>query len=781
MKLSPKPPALDLTVKYAQLFHHNDFGWILAENQLKPEWKTISTHQLSLGELIRLFLEEQALIGVGFGQTTKYGTIDIDWSSKYHPAHDIDKYREILNILESIGLTRYLPLQSSWSRGIHIYFPLPEAVGTFELAAAMRVVLTDAGIEVKNGQLEIFPNTKQFAKTPGEYSHYKPHRTPLQPDSGSYLLEDDGLEPQPIPDTTEAQLTAFLDQWNMAAAGQDMALLRRKLPQLYTKYKQQKNRFKYQSSEDKSKKAREWETALDLTIKIGWTGTGQTYSLLPKFLAYGVVFLKLTGKELHEWMHKAITTAPGYQQYCQHQHEIGKIISAWIKTNDRTQYYSPYRSEPDRSQRYPFGDPTLIEKPQPQENPANKKTADLALHRLKTAYACLIHKLTPETKISELREMIRAQMKKIFNLACSNSTLNKYKHIWHPDRNGKNLTTLSHLKEKAPEDRQIEEISSCIDVSENESFETQTVSQSESAHPQTSMICSALEIQPNLNTPTHPRNSYYSILTTDNVTNAPQNPGKFEVLAGVLSKIIGVAAIVVNVGLAAGIGGEIVSPEPAIAVEINSISTPTQPHTHKQVETERETTDPTDLDPLPPCRDPRIPSMYLIEYNPNQIGVPWTTAEEFYKFLGYLVIVAKQDKTIKNSWAWAITSIKNLKERGINSHWLNFTGQEMLDPNSPIAEYLRQRFSPTPTAPANVTINRPSEPISKIVQRVNNQPTNREPMEIPPATTQIATSRHQHSPDISCPKCQIFTPAVELERWEMCRFCATKIMFKRKI
>jgi hypothetical protein len=177
--------------------------------------------------------------------------------------------------------------------------------------------------------------------------------------------------------------------------------------------------------------------------------------------------------------------------------------------------------------------------------------------------------------------------------------------------------------------------------------------------------------------------------------------------------------------------------------------------------------------------------MYLIEYNPNQIGVPWTTAGEFYKFLGYLVIVAKQDRTIKNPRAWAITSIKNLKERGINSHWLKFTGQEMFDPNSPIAESLRQRFSPTPTATVNVMIDRPKEPISKIVQRLERQPTKREPISRPPEPTPIATTesghRHQRSQNSSCPKCEAPTPAVELERWEMCRFCATDILFKRKI
>ena len=483
---------LDLAIQLAQKFHNSGFRYIEAENQLLPNWETISKHPLSPGELVRLFLDSQKLIGVGFGKLTKYIMLDIDWLSKYHPTHDIDGYRKILHALESIGLTRHIVIQSSHSRGIHIYFPLPESVGTFALAAAVRVALTDTDIYIKNGQIEISPNTKQFAKLPGEYSHYKPHRLPLQPNSGSYLLEDDGLSPQPILDTTEAQLTAFLDQWFMAADGQDMKLLNRKLPQLHTKYKQQKNR-KYQTSEDKSKKAANWETALDINIQIGWTDNGQTYNLLPKFLAKGVVFLHLTGEALHTWMLSAITTAPGYRQYCRHQHQMNPLVWSWIKTNDRTQYYRPYRAEPDRNQPYPFGDRKANSSPQP--NTANKKAAELALHRIKTAYACVRDKLTPDLKIDQLRQMIREQMKKIFDKACSNSTLNKHKNIWHPDHHQQNLTTLTQTEENPPQTRPDLEISSEPNPSANEPIETQTDVQSGSDHPQTAMICFAHETQ----------------------------------------------------------------------------------------------------------------------------------------------------------------------------------------------------------------------------------------------------------------------------------------------
>jgi hypothetical protein len=558
--------ALDLTIQLAQLFHHEGYRWIEADNQLKPSWQTKTDHPLSVGEVVLTYLDPQKLIGVGFGQTTKYLLLDLDTQSKYHPEFDIDQYRHLLNALESIGLVRYMCLRSSHSDGRHVIFPLPSAVNTFQLAAAARVTLADLGFDHKNGQIETFPNTKKFASKPGEYSHYKLHRLPLQPESGSWLLEDDGLNPQPILGTTEAQLAAFVEQWDIAAAGQDIELLKQKLPQLYKKFLARKNRFKYQSHEEKTKKAQEWETSLNISIVIGWTGAGQTYSLMPKFLAYGVVFLKLTGKELYDWMHLAITTAPGYQQYCRHQHQMSKMIQSWIKTNDRTQYYSPYRSKPNRNQNYPFGDPKLVNKPQPKPNSANKKTADLALHRIRTAYACLIDKLTPELKIEDLKEMIRAQMKKIFNQACSNSTLTKYKNIWHP-KYRQNPNTLSEIQPNDLEAKATNDNSDFPENPVNEGLQTQTLTQKESEHPQTPMICRATEIQLNSNIPTPPRPPYPNVVDTYNTTKPPQPPGKFAVLAGALSKIIAVAAIVLNIGATAGIVGA----EPAVD-ETNSDS-----------------------------------------------------------------------------------------------------------------------------------------------------------------------------------------------------------------
>ena len=795
MKLSPKTPASDNIVKYAQLFYHNDFGFITAANQPKPNWTTNTAYPLSTGELIRLYTDPRELIGVGFGSTTNYLLLDIDYQSPVHPHYNSELFTQLLRSLEKIGIVRYIVLQSSFSQGIHIYIPLPKHYPTYHVAAAVQITLIDAGFTPGNGKTETFPNCKTYASKEGEeYSHYKRHRLPLQPASGSYLLEDDGLNPQPILHTTAAQLAVFLDQWEMAAQSQDVDLLDKQLPKLYEKYKQQKNQFKYRPTEQQTKKARGWEIALDKQVEIGWTSIGQTYNLLPKFLAKAVVFLQLEGEELYKWMYELITNAPGYWQYCQHKHEIEKIIKSWIKTNNRTKYYTPYRSQPVRSQPFPFGDPKLVEKKQRQPNPENQKRAETVIQQLTIAVRSVLHKFTPELKIGEWEKTIREQMQKLFDRACSNSTLTKYKTIWNP-KYWDISPTLSKNSEKEPEPRQTDENSDCLEHQNHSSLNSQTETGKGFPQAKSPMICSAIANPPNINIPTYPRPDYATTANyknplppeyTESIVTTGQTPGKFAVLAGALSKIIAVAAIVLNIGRKAGI----VDAEPAVDPN-GSTSTPIQTTitvttTASQTEPEIETNLPTEDLPLLPCQDPRISPMYFVQYNPNQIGVPWNTAEEFHKFLGYLFIVAKQDKTIKNPWAWAVKSIKNIKERGINSHWLTFTGQQMLDPNSAQMQQLRTIFPQTTPYPANVTINRPNESIANIVQRVDPQPPKPEvKIVIPPDPTPIATpwayQPQQRTQDDPCPECELATPTAELEQWSMCRFCAQKILWRRLV
>lgn len=798
MKLLESKTALDQAVAeaLAHKFHHNDFEWISSSDSTEPNWKTRTDRSLSLGELVREYLDIEKLIGVGFGKTTKYAMLDLDWTSKYHPAYDIDAFIKLLHTLEQIGLTRYIVIQSSHSRGLHIYFPLPKAVKTYHIAASIRITLINAGFEIKNGQLEIFPNCKRFAKAKGDYSHYKAHRLPLQPNSGSWLMEDDGLNPQFIPDNIEAQLEALNHQWEWAAQGQDRTLLERKLPELYQKYKTNKHKYQDRSEDWTSEEAQKWRTDLELIIKLGWMAFGMTYTLLPKYLAYGVVFLKLEGKALYDWMYQAIVTAPGYHQYCRHQHEIEKLIASWIKTNERTEYYSPYRSYPDREQTFPFGKTRKAKKVVRKINSSNIKRADEAKSRIEAAYENLKEEFTAETKITEMRERLRAKIQEMYGVGIGTDTLTRHKNIWHPEFNIRDNTSLERENEQSPGSLLSEDLSESTEILETDGKSNQTVTQSKSSYSKISMICCEdrpqLDRDPsqlNTNLPltisTQPHSlddelvlaeekesstytGHYNLRIDKVVTQQPKL-GKFEVLGGALSKIATLAALVVNM-----FAGDKLDPQSPVEDEIEPDAV--TPDADEKISPGSSDTTPerTEETLLRPCDDPCIAPSYLVRYNPNQTGVPWTTAEEFHKFLGFLVTVAQKDTSIPNPWYWAMATVQNFKDRGVNPHWLVFTGQELpswLKPKERAVEEQLPAAVPDPRGGAAVAAAGNGHSKPDILPPEPPKPL----IKVKPP---VVENGHAHGKN--CPKCKIPTPLEELERWNMCRFCSSTILFKRK-
>jgi hypothetical protein len=726
----PTKKTTDLTIEYAQLFNHNDFGFITALNQPKPNWTTNIARPLNIAELIRLYNDTDKLIGVGFGKKTKYATIDLDLNSAQHPRNSEAEFKKVLNSLERVGLVRYIVLQSSNSGGIHIYFPLPGEYNTYHVAALIQTTLIDAGFKIATGQIEIFPNCKSYASTPGEYIHYKRHRLPLQPASGSYLLTDDGLNPQSLFATIESQLGAFMNQWKMAAAGQDQQLLEKELPLAYAKYIDRKNKMKYRDIDKKSTRAEEWEADLDLmTQTVGWVGNGQTYYMLVQFLKKGVVFLKLKGQALFDWMYQAITTAPGYKQYCRHQHEIEKLIWSWIRTNDRTGYYTFYYSHPDRSQGYMGASEKSVLAPR-KANPANQQTADIARNRIVQAYASLKDSLDPGIKITQLREMMRRQVEKMSGVACGTATLQKSQDIWHPKHNQKNLTTLTEAEGKTLEPLSDKDSDQIDQNRESGDFQSQTSSQSQFDYPKISMICSSpLE---DLNSPV----ASISLSETTDITQSAltnytnhynlrieevvvQPQGKFEVLGDALAKIAAVTALAFNMVTTTGV----IQPEPSIAVE--SVSSPTTPQV-------------AETNPIEDLQTHPIPAGVQVNS-----GFERRSTEP----ISSIIPPAQNTQAVKSE--------------------------------TPPESDRQEQTAPTP--PPNQP---PSEQIANTRQAREARPQVirsehvREPSSISTPPNPLVKDNAQ---ECDCPTCEVPTPASELERWSMCRFCATKILFKRTI
>jgi hypothetical protein len=64
------------------------------------------------------------LYGVRFGPTTRYCVLDVDKGSAYHPTRDRFAWRRLIAALEVLGLVQAVVCTSSYSGGLHLYFPL---------------------------------------------------------------------------------------------------------------------------------------------------------------------------------------------------------------------------------------------------------------------------------------------------------------------------------------------------------------------------------------------------------------------------------------------------------------------------------------------------------------------------------------------------------------------------------------------------------------------------------------------------------------------------------
>jgi hypothetical protein len=340
------------------------------------------------------------LIGVRFNAQTRYGLLDIDAESAYCNAESL---AEIRAALETIGIVRTLLIRSSHSGGLHLYIPLPEPIKTFDLAVALYECLTAQGFQFQSGQLEQFPNVKTYGNE--RIVHYNGHRLPLQPDSGSCLLDDDL---NPIGD----RLDHFLWLWDHAASQQAMDELRHAL-----KIGRDNHRKWGKKQRRSSPRSEAWRQDLETDITDGWSGPGQTNPLLKTIACHGHVFLHLEGDELICHTLETAQQLPGYQQHCRHQHHIEIRVRAWCKAVQN--YYWPQGTEPKR-------DTTTELPPTPS---VNYQRAQDAKARIQQAFNHLQSSHQLPERISDRARALMAQAR------TSKETLYKPENLplWHPE------------------------------------------------------------------------------------------------------------------------------------------------------------------------------------------------------------------------------------------------------------------------------------------------------------------------------------------------------------
>ncbi len=310
--------------EFLSLFPHR-FDYIYAEHpqpKESPNWQTERRYPLS----DRLIQQGHALYGVRFGTQTRYCLLDIDAGSPYHPQQDEQAIARIAGVLEAIGLVGYVACTSSYSGGLHLYFPFPDAQSSWELAAAVSALLENAGFIPKAGQLEIFPNPKPYA-IEGKPNLFNAHRLPLQ--AGSYLLD---RYFQPVWGTQRE----FVQQWRSIESRNvvDRLVLKRILKQA------RRRRFCISGKADK------FINDLNAEIELGWTGAGQTNRLLGRIAMRAYIFhhiiaggVPLTGETLVQEIVRTAVSLPGYQDWCNHQHEIEQRAEEWARCIESSRYF----------------------------------------------------------------------------------------------------------------------------------------------------------------------------------------------------------------------------------------------------------------------------------------------------------------------------------------------------------------------------------------------------------------------------------------------------------
>ncbi|MEB3288922.1 MAG: hypothetical protein VKI82_03340 [Leptolyngbya sp.] len=383
-------------LEFFKKFHPWDF--ITAEAvRGKPSWVTCSRKfPLSPLSLYQKWENPDELVGVRFrngsGGTT-YFVIDIDKNSEYHPAENYGNFVSLLNSFEQIGLFGHIIIRSSFSGGLHLYFPLPEEVHCFKLALAIKETLVNNRFTLKSGQLEIFPHVKQ------KYSSYNAHRLPLQ--LGSCVL-DENLEP------IHNNLSKFIDAWEKASGLQDMQLIMPVIENAKPTWVKQINELKGN--------AQEWKQRLETTLEQGWTSSGQTNQIIQEACIYARVFEELEWDDVETWVIQKLPKLSGFREFCSHQADYQKRVQEWVEANRQHNRYYPYsqRSQSSQSSKEP-------------KCPNNDAKYQDALRRIKGAIAQI------EAEHGGLPRTVKERQILICKVAqCSATTLRKHLHLWHP-------------------------------------------------------------------------------------------------------------------------------------------------------------------------------------------------------------------------------------------------------------------------------------------------------------------------------------------------------------
>jgi hypothetical protein len=170
-------------------------------------------------------------------------------------------------------------------------------------------------------------------------------------------------------------------------------------------------------------KQRAWQQSLEDRLKLGWTDKSQTEEIVRNACVKAHLFGE--GQRDDRAIVQEIIGLPGYQEYCEHQHEIAAYVSEWMEVTSQSW---PRRRSKVR--------PLVAKKEQPPKKPPkvqpkSTKRRDDVLSRLRQTVAALVDQPLPHTVV-EIVCVIQDKGKEMFGKVFSRGTLysRQYREEW---------------------------------------------------------------------------------------------------------------------------------------------------------------------------------------------------------------------------------------------------------------------------------------------------------------------------------------------------------------
>lgn len=400
-----RPTQAEPPSPFLALFPHR-WDFLYAEQVApgkRPNWYTEKRYPLN----DRLIEQGSRLYGVRFGPTTNYLMLDIDRQSPFHPANDRVAFERVKAALEPLGLLSCVMVTSSWSKGLHLYFPFAEAQASHEIALAAVTLLENRGLLPAPGRLEVFPNPRPYQQP---LPLYNGHRLPLQ--AGSYLLNQNFEQ-------VSNDFDQFIACWKLAEHKNDVA------QNLVRQVLQASRRFNYPVSTSAS----QFLNDLNAVIEPGWSGPGQTQLILKAIAKRSYVFghvlqgsEPLKGQALVDDIVRTARALPGFDDWCGHQHDLEACARNWARHAEKYNY--------------PYGGKALTEeKNQENQDRAsqwNEAAKDEVQYRITEVIKTLLEEERLPTQVNARFAAMLEVGQERFGKGFSKETLYKHKDLWHP-------------------------------------------------------------------------------------------------------------------------------------------------------------------------------------------------------------------------------------------------------------------------------------------------------------------------------------------------------------